>query len=79
MLKQLTNGSSIPMNVLDILCKCGHSFSQHQREQDSSSCVCIVPSMGKSSDWEQWADKCMKYVPDNLTHIEQLAKQKGLV
>lgn len=64
------------MNELDILCKCGHSKSSHFNAGMRSGC-------SKRRGWgiggTGWVDDCKEYQPDNLLHIEQLAKQKGLV
>ena len=74
------------MNEFDILCKCGHSKSGHSRfgphtMQDYQSCICWLGrnrGLGlKKTNWRTC--KCEQYQPDNLSHIEQVAKQKGLV
>jgi hypothetical protein len=59
----------------DITCKCGHRKEQHEFDHVTTQLVCTVPGSG----WNNWADRCMDYNPDNLMHIETLAKEKGLV
>jgi hypothetical protein len=67
----------------DILCKCGHAKKDHERFSNEYCFGCW------SKRWsEKYAHKfhdeldfkfCRQYVPDNLTHIEYLAKEKGLI
>jgi hypothetical protein len=55
--------------MIDIICRCGHfgHFDDfYPLELIAGTCaVTICP--------------CKKYVPDNLSYIEKLAKEKGLV
>jgi len=61
------------MNELDIICKCGHTKKEHRMDYTSGTQGCRI-----YIEEFKWCG-CYNYHPDNLLHIEQLAKRKGLV
>jgi hypothetical protein len=60
------------MNELDILCRCGHAKKEHL--DDGIFSDCLVTYKAQKEDCG-----CMKYVPDNLSYIEDLAKERKLI
>jgi hypothetical protein len=77
------------MNALDILCRCGHTEAEHKNWYGYNTARCeLCFSKFTFNEWTVLMSKFQtakvnatwhNYQPDNLTHIEQLAKQKGLV
>jgi hypothetical protein len=60
----------------DIVCRCGHKKKEHKKSTSTGSIICEVMD-DKNSDY--YADECVDYIPDNLMHIEQLAKERKLL
>jgi hypothetical protein len=74
----------------NITCKCGHSRKDHEvpgelkRFEDAIlgpryiQDACYVGPVRR--DWHaNWECHCNHYTPDNLTHIEILAKERKLI
>jgi hypothetical protein len=67
--------------MIDIICRCGHSHYESRvafggkHSTRTSMCLAMVFN---ENDGERYCS-CNKYVPDNLLHIENLAKQRNLV
>lgn len=63
---------------MDILCKCGHHQRQHLDMNGSvlrSRNICFF--LGPSTSVNDCP--CMDYSPDNLSYIEKLATERGLI
>jgi len=62
--------------MIDIICRCGHSKNVHQRlgneEYGATMCLAAGP------DTLVQDCPCYEYTPDNLLHIEQMAKERKL-
>lgn len=58
---------------MDIICKCGHNKKVHEHLRGNFVCLCVGPYTSINDC------PCFEYVPDNLSHIENLAKEKGLI
>ena len=59
---------------MTIICKCGHAKSLHRNLQPYYPKACL----SKNEDG-LYNCICWEYRPDNLLHIERLAKKKGLI
>jgi hypothetical protein len=57
---------------MDIVCRCGHLKKEHL--DDGIFSDCLATYLDQKQDCG-----CMQYVPDNLTHIEALAKERKLI
>ena len=67
------------MNKFDIPCKCGHLKKEHIEETHihHAQCEkCFDDSFDDSDDIFPWLHP---FQSDNLSYIEKLAEQKGLV
>jgi hypothetical protein len=59
---------------MDIICKCSHNKKAHfTKFREPGICMFLGIDTVKPDC------PCMKYTPDNLTHIEELAKEKKLI
>jgi hypothetical protein len=58
----------------DIICQCGHFKKEHLDDGIFSDCLWTYEGKGFGEDCN-----CMKYVPDNLSHIENLARERKLI
>jgi len=66
--------------VNDILCRCGHGKAEHPKVGRANYYVCNGCFEGRIRGILQFGSvECTVYVPDNLKHIEALAKEKNLV
>jgi hypothetical protein len=67
------------MKKIDIPCICGHSKKAHKPNLSATDTMIVCKATKRSDNGSgMWADNCFKYVPDNLSYIEKIAKQKGL-
>jgi hypothetical protein len=64
--------------MIDIVCRCGHYFFKHQRDN--------AKDMYCNTCWDEldinsvvMGDMYHEYQSDNLMYIELLAKEKGLI
>lgn len=63
---------------IDIVCKCGHSKKSHANINShvvGGRAACFFLGSPTSDD----ECPCMDYKPDNLLHIEKLAKKRKLM
>jgi hypothetical protein len=67
----------------EIPCICGHLNKFHNiwpTRFGEEWCLVIINPDEPFNDLAEFKQcGCLKYTPDNLSYIEQLAKQKGLV
>jgi hypothetical protein len=61
---------------MDIVCRCGHPRDLHFHKNGVSGCQ---KRLGWGIEGTRYADDCREYHPDNLTHIEWLAKERKLI
>jgi hypothetical protein len=59
------------MKKIDIICKCKHKHRDHYYNKSSLYIGCWY--CASSGEW------CDSYTPDNLLHIENLAKERKLI
>jgi hypothetical protein len=81
------------MSKNSITCKCGHNKKEHKvphipkhshtySDEYFVIDACFAGKLAYNKNgikFREWECACNQYIPDNLTHIEVLAKQKGLV
>jgi hypothetical protein len=65
-------GKNLDINDPHILCLCGHLKYTHMGNISCASLVKLAP------DWFT-SCQCSKFTLDNLSYIEDLAKEKGLI
>jgi hypothetical protein len=58
----------------EVPCMCRHSQAEHFKTMSFCN-ACFMSSWGAEKDWKL----CTKYVPDNLSYIEQEAKRRKLI
>ena len=59
---------------MDVLCKCGHTQSIHFPKLKHYKCA------GYFNDGLEMLDcECKEFDQDNLSYVEQLAKQRNLI
>ena len=67
----------------NVLCKCGHLEKAHNPRNNIICIECFYAKLklGKDpvNDTNFFVGECRIYNQDNLSYIEQLAKEKGLV
>lgn len=67
----------------DIICRCGHERENHPGEHPTIKFQvcndCFMRNLRANQGLNGIKNSCPKYIPDNLTHIEMLAAQRGLV
>lgn len=72
---------------MDIICKCGHGRKMHNPEvwkerrqyKINEYILEACYAEGTHQGISDYLCRCNQYVPDNLSFIETLAKQKGLI
>jgi hypothetical protein len=61
--------------MADIVCQCGHTKNVHDYNEQYNDYMCLIK--GKNTMIEDCP--CFNYIPDNLLHIEMLAKKRKLI
>lgn len=63
----------------DIICQCGHEKKYHGKVDAPIWDEWCNGGRVNASPTDDGVCVCCSYIPDNLLHIEMMAKKKGLV